>query len=381
MEKEWFNVTFIYRSHGAKDVYLAGDFCSWNITSHRMNPCTEGFSVTLLLGEGYYEYKFYVDGHWVVDEHNPHRERTYGNSIMFVHMDPGVYGLRDQHPPHRDHGRAQGDSFQVICPKVPESLSSQGVWTRLVFVYLPPSYNDGSERHYPVMYIHDGQNVFSTPGYHGGPMLGGLYLDEKLDYFWGQGLPEFIVVAIPNSDFVCCGNRKREYCPDVLSNTAQHPFVRYIIDVVKTEVDNSFRTLPNAANTYTYGASTGGVISFCMAMYCPDKFSCAISISPSFWFVDKMGATCFDVVRNFNKQKPSCRLYIDSGDGIGDNMFYTREMALLLEEEGWKDGEDFLYYLDKCSDQRDNGETHTEAVWKERLHVGLNFAFKRDTIN
>lgn len=379
MEKEWFHVTFIYRSHDAKDVYLAGDFCGWDVTCHQMNPCDEGYSVTLLLGEGFYEYKFYVDGRWVADEHNPHREHTYGNSIMFVHMDPGIHGMREQHPPHRDHGRAQGDCFHVLCPAVPEELATQGVRTRLIFVYLPPSYNDGSDSKYPVLYVHDGQNVFSTPGYHGGPIAGGLYLDEKLDYLWGQGLTEFIVVAIPNSDYVCCGNRKREYCPAVLCDTTKHPFTRYIIDVVKTEIDAKYRTLSDTANTYTYGASMGGVISFCLALCCPDTFSCALCISPSFWFVDKTESTCYDLVRSFNKQKPNCRLYIDSGDGIGDNMFYTKEMALLLEEEDWKGGTDFLYQLDKCCDQRENGVTHSEAVWKERLHVGLNFAFNKNS--
>lgn len=83
----WFDVTFIYRSHDAASVFLAGDFCGWKTDVHKMAKCEEGFTITLPLSEGFYHYKFYVDGNWVRDEHNPHQGGLFGNSIMFVHMD------------------------------------------------------------------------------------------------------------------------------------------------------------------------------------------------------------------------------------------------------------------------------------------------------
>ena len=152
MDEFWFKVTFIYRNHDAGSVYLVGDFCGWKTDAHKMEWSSEGYQITLPLAEGFYHYKFYVDGNWVVDEHNPHRAGGYGNSIMFVHMDPGVYGIKPQHPPHRDYHRplADGSQFQVLCPKIPSKIALYGILERLVFVYLPPSYHSDLNRHYPL---------------------------------------------------------------------------------------------------------------------------------------------------------------------------------------------------------------------------------------
>lgn len=441
MDDFWFKVTFVYRDshHTAKAVHLVGDFCGWKqLDAFRMSCCAEGYSLTLPLQEGYYHYKFLVDGEWVRDVHNPHCAGPFDNSLMFVHMDPGVHGLRAQYPPHRDYHRpnSDGSHFQILSPPIPTELASYGVLERLVFVYLPPSYHSSGGCHYPVVYAHDGQNLFSTPEHRGGPFRGGWYLDAKLDHYWSQKvLPEFILVAIPNSDFVCVGNRTREYCTGTLANAQEDPFVRYLINTVKGEIDSRYRTLSNAQNTITLGASMGGLLSFTLAMTHPDVFSCAICMSPSFWYVDCNNQTAYDLVvprtseraqvvnntgamgtiesvtdlnhsatsaiersavlttdpntsvdesmpstlgsagRQFAASGTRCRVYIDSGDGEGDNMFVTREMQTVLLQNGWTAGTDFMYVLEKCRDCVDLGITHSESVWRERVHMGLKFAF------
>ena len=452
MDDFWFKVTFVYRDshHTAKVVHLVGDFCGWKqLDMLQMSCCAEGYSLTLPLQEGYYHYKFLVDDEWVRDVHNPHRAGAFDNSLMFVHMDPGVHGLRAQYPPHRDYHRpnSDGSHFQVLSPPIPTELASYGVLERLVFVYLPPSYHSSGECHYPVVYAHDGQNLFSTPEHRGGPFRGGWYLDAKLDHYWSQKvLPEFILVAIPNSDFVCIGNRTREYCTGTLANAQEDPFVRYLI-TIKAEVDSKYRTLSDAQNTITLGASMGGLLSFTLAMTHPDVFSRAVCMSPSFWYVDRNNRTAYDLVipitsehaevnnteamstvesvvdlnhsaasatehtmpsppistaladlttnpkasavesmlstldaldsarRQFTASGACCRVYIDSGDGEGDNMFETREMQAVLLQNGWTAGTDFMYILDKCRDRVDMGITHSESVWRERVHMGLMFAF------
>ncbi len=381
MDDFWFNVTFICRRHDAERVFLVGDFCGWKTGVHKMEKCEEGYSITLPLSEGFYHYKFRVDGTWECDEHNPHRGGLHGNSVMFVHMDPNVYGLREQHPPHRDYHRpgSDGSHFQVLQPKLPSELAAHGILERLVFVYLPPSYLSDCSRRYPVVYAHDGQNLFSTPEHMGGPFRGGWYLDAKLDYLWSQGkLPEFILVAVPNSDFVCIGNRTKEYCTAQYSDTTQDYFVRYLIEVVKAEIDGRFRTIPDANSTVTLGASMGGLLAFVLAMSNPETFSCAICMSPSFWYVDKNNSSAFNLVRDFGGagRQPSCRLYVDSGDGAGDNRYDAEMMCRVLQESGWRRGKEFEYHLDECRDQVDMEITHSESVWKERVHLGLQFAFR-----
>ena len=392
----WFNVTFIYRTHtpgaghvieeGDKSgdsstndgVYLSGDFNSWSRSKHRMEVCEEGYKITIPLSEGYYHYKFYVFGEWTSDHHNPHRGGCYDNSIMFVHMDPGVYSLRPQHSPHRDYHRpgADGGEFQVLCPEIPCDISSLGVLQRFVFVYLPPSYFTDKERKFPVVYAQDGQNIFSTPEERGGPCKGGWYLDAKLDHYWREKeLPEFILVAVPNSDFVCIGNRTREYCTPEFDDTSSDPYIRYLVEVVKVSIDSKYRTLSGAEHTVTLGASMGGLCAFVLALTCPKVFSRAVCMSPSFWYADRNNGSTYSLVKKVSTldQRPSCKVYIDSGDGQGDNRYETKMMERLLEKSGWSRGVEFEYYLDECADRVDLGITHSESVWRERVHKGLKF--------
>ena len=379
MDDFWFDVTFIYRRHDAKSVFLTGDFCGWRADVHAMQPCEEGFSVTLPLSEGFYSYKFFVDGEWVADEHNPHRSANCDNSLMFVHMDPSVYGPREQHPPHRDFNRAgaDGGQFQVLCPPLPGDIASCGIMQRLIFVYLPPSYFTAPQRKFPVLYANDGQNIFSTPQHMGAPNGGGWYLDAKLDHFWSQGeLPEFILVGVPNSDFVCIGNRPREYCTRKFSDTTRDPYTRFLIEVVKKEIDSKYRTLPERDNTFILGASMGGLQAFITGLNQSDVFSAAICISPAFWYVDSTNSTSFNFLKSStegNAGAPPCRLYIDSGDCVTDNRQVTKLMHQCLLDNGWDKGKDFLFHMEPA---KDGADMHAEWAWRERVHSGLKFIFK-----
>ena len=400
MNEFWFNVTFVYKTNNTPggqsssdkteglEVYLAGDFNNWDPRSHRMSPCAEGYSTTVLLSEGFYHYKFIVGGEWQRDFHNPHVGGTLGNSIIFVHMDPNVYGLREQYPPHRDYQRpgSDGGHFRVHCPALPRDIAAAGILQRFIFVYLPPSYFSDTGRRYPVVYVNDGQNVFSTPEHRGGPYRGGWYLDAKLDHFWDQGwLPEFILVAVPNSDFVCIGNRNREYCTSQFHDTTNDPYKRYLIEVVKMEIDTNYRTLPSPTHTTILGASMGGLCAFTLAMNHPDIFSACICMSPAFWYVDRTNTTAFDIARSHRSASEGStsppptrprRVYIDSGDGVGDNCYETRLMRDLLTECGWREGEEFQYVLDKCCERVDLGVTHSESVWRERILPALQFVLE-----
>ncbi len=487
MDEFWFKVQFVLKSNSigpeVREVYLAGDFNTWKLQDlYRMSPCNDGYSITLLLSQGYYQYKFVLlvplEGEnseglakskegvsviadevepssrgsetittllkvsdkfkqvWITDPSCPYVGGVHNNSIMFVHMDPKVYGLRNQNPPHRDYHRpgSDGSEFQTFCPPLPPDIEAQGTLQRLIFVYLPPSYYRDETRRYPVLYANDGEALFSTPSHAGGPCKGGFYLDEKLDYFWEQNLlPEFILVGVPNSDFVCNGNRTLEYCTSVFHDTSRDPYKRYLVEVVKKEVDIKYRTLPDSDNCVIMGGSMGGLCAFVYCLNHPDIFSSAVCISSSFWYVDKHNKTAYDLLRSHsgqvsnsevdgnscikpceqeesssissksdsfvsasnsfpdeikNSQCPSLavedfitpnfrpRIYIDSGDGPGDNCYETKEMNSTFLECGWKEGEEFKYVLDECAKKTEDGITHLEAIWKERILPALQFAFK-----
>eukprot|EP00118_Oscarella_pearsei_P011649 m.79804 g.79804 ORF g.79804 m.79804 type:complete len:386 (+) comp36152_c0_seq1:31-1188(+) len=376
-DEDWYRVTFVYKNENAKTVSLVGDFCGWNPNQLPMNKIDGEFRITIPLIEGYYKYKFFVDeSEWLADPNNPHHDAEFGNSIMFVHMDPAVCVPRDCHPPHRDYHRpyADGSQFQIIHPEVTSDIASYGIIPRPVFVYLPLSYSQKPEVHYPVLYIHDGQNVFSTPGDKGGPVWGGWYLDEKLDRMWSDGsIREFVLVAVPSVDCLRPGNRMREYCTKSFLQASSDPFLRYLVECVKPEVDRKFRTLPEPESTASMGASMGGLISFTLAVTYGHVFGNAACLSPSFWFADCHNITAFDLLRSVKKVRS--HVYLDSGDGQGDNMYETLQMAELMKSLGWEEGKDYLYFLDACAERKANQVTHSEDAWRDRIHLPLKFIF------
>ena len=381
----WFNVTFICRHQQLSEgvihrVYLVGDFNGWRLSEeYSMRQCEEGYSVQVLLSEGFYHYKYLVDGEYVRDEANPHVAGAFGNSIMFVHMDPAVYHIktpRDQIHPQRVHHSGCGSELHTLCPEVPPDISSHGILQRLVFVYTPPSYTSHTNHTYPVVYAHDGQNLFSTPEGEGGLCWGGWYLDAKLDYWWTEKtLPEFILVAVPSAELASSGNRQREYAVTEYSSARSQPYVCYITDVVKTAVDAQFRTKADSQHTFTLGASLGGLFAFVLTMSHPDVFSSCVCMSPAFWFVDRSNKSAYSLVQMKDdlNATPCVRVYIDSGDGEGDNMEVVRYMAEVMEEKKWRQGQDYKYQLEQCSHREPCGVTHSEKVWRERVLAGLKF--------
>ncbi|HEX8832202.1 MAG TPA: alpha/beta hydrolase-fold protein, partial [Longimicrobium sp.] len=153
--------------------------------------------------------------------------------------------------------------------------------TRRVWVYLPPDYASSSKR-YPVLYMHDGQNVFddSTSGF------GEWGVDETLDSLFATGDPGVIVVAVDH------GGAKRldEYSPFI---NPRHgggegdAYVDFLAQTLKPLIDRRYRTRPDRLNTGVAGSSMGGLISLYAALKYPDVFGRAGIFSPSLWFSDR----------------------------------------------------------------------------------------------
>lgn len=373
----WFPVQFICQLHEKKEVFLHGDFNGWKSTEkYRMQFKDGCYRLVLLLSEGYYHYKFFVDGIYERDEANPHVSGPFGNSIMFVHMDPNVYGMRNNMGMlERSYCRPDWCGRELISEwfPLPSYIASFGILQRPLFVYLPHSYYSTPSKRYPVLYALDGQNLFST---NDGLPFGGWYLDQKLDDWWSnEVLPEFILVAIPNSDYLCIGNRQKEYTARDFFALEDEPFVQYLLQVIKPKIDDNYRTLSDSSHTYILGASLGGLLAFLLQLSFPDTFSCAVCISPAFWFIDSKNESAFTAFKKRNHSK--CKLYIDSGDGEGDNKELIREMSELFKESEKEDEKlNLMYYYDQCKDKVSLNVTHAENVWRDRIIIGLKFAFE-----
>lgn len=117
--------------------------------------------------------------------------------------------------------------------------------SRFIHVYLPPSYEEETQRRYPVLYVEDGQNIFSTAGTNCSFGWGNWQLDEKKDTLArAKKMQEIIRVVVDNS-FA----RRGEYgglhhAPGgPATNSTFENYEAFLITELKPRSDRSYRTL------------------------------------------------------------------------------------------------------------------------------------------
>ncbi len=154
---------------------------------------------------------------------------------------------------------------------------------RLVRVYLPKNYSKSESKRYPVLYMHDGQNVFQDRD-----AIGGVSLDVE-KYVETNDI-DIIIVAIDQ----VAEERKNEYCPwesgeyvkKLTGNCASYggkgkQYVEFIVHELKPTIDSNYRTISD--NSMMAGISLGGLITIYAACKYPHLFRTIICISSSFW--------------------------------------------------------------------------------------------------
>ena len=262
---------------------------------------------------------------------------------------------------YRDH-RGNGEHTVVGTVKVLEGLwSPQLANRRDIVVYLPPSYHETTKR-YPVLYMHDGQNLFDEATSYAGEWG----VDETMEALSAEGI-EAIVVGIPNAGPL----RFSEYSPFVgaYAGTGQgEPYLQFVVETVKPLVDRDFRTLPDRRHTGIMGSSMGGLVSLYAFFRYRETFGSVGAMSPSLWF--GRGAF-FQYVR----RAPFVpgRIYLDVGTREGSERFRAdvRQMHVALEQKGYRAGRDLLYV-------EEVGASHHEAAWRRRLPQALRFLLAGD---
>jgi len=230
---------------------------------------------------------------------------------------------------------------------------------RDIHVYLPPSYTH-SGRHYPVVYMHDGQNLFD----HAMSFAGEWGVDETMERIAHEGV-EAIIVGVPNMGAA----RTSEYSPyrdDRLGGGHGDAYLRFLTDTLKPLVDTQFRSRREPAHTGLAGSSMGGLISLYGFLRRPDVFGFAGVMSPSLWFA--RGAIFSDV-----HHLPSWggRLYLDTGTAEGRGQVrQTREMVRILRRKARHPRLQLRYVEDR-------GAGHNEAAWAGRFERAIRWLLPR----
>jgi len=226
---------------------------------------------------------------------------------------------------------------------------------RKIWVYLPINYK-GSDKRYPVLYMHDGQNLFDAKTSYAGEWS----IDETLDSIHAN----IIVIGIENG-----GEKRMEeltpYINQKYGGGKANEYLDFIVSTLKQKIDSTYRTKTSAKNTAIMGSSLGGLVSFYAALKYPTVFGKVGCFSPSFWFNRKELFHLMEQTKEF-----STRIYFLCGDHEGDE-----DMIPDMEKvEHWVNTK-------RCECKKKNKKTivkngqHNEKLWRENFKKAYLWLF------
>jgi predicted alpha/beta superfamily hydrolase len=266
---------------------------------------------------------------------------------------------------------------------------------RTVRVRLPASYWRETARRYPVLYLHDGQNILASAGTNCCFGWGSWEVDQTAARLAAEGrMPEVILVGIDNSRF-----RYQEYRGPTArtretggERSRFESYAGFLSKELKPLIDEEYRTLPSARHTAILGSSMGGICSLAVAWKQPRTFGGVASMSGAFhvekrFFLDQ-------VLKSYQGRVKPLRIYLDSGTidftGDDDGRRHTTAVAAELRRVGWKDGGNLMHFVDDhiYSDaelqeaglprhkwKEAQASQHNEFYWRERVWRALEFLF------
>lgn len=235
---------------------------------------------------------------------------------------------------------------------------------RDVLVYLPPGYDEDAGRRFPVLYLHDGQNLFD-PATSFIPGQDWRFHRTAEALFAARAVEPLIVVGVYNAG----ASRIDEYTPTQVSHSRvggkADLYGRLLVEELKPFVDARYRTLADAAHTGLGGSSLGGLVSLHLGLRYPHVFSKLAVVSPAAWWDERFIVRC---VRALGA-KPELRIWLDMGTHEGRQA--VRAAAALrdaLVARGWALDADLKYFEAR-------GAQHTEADWALRVEPILRYLF------
>lgn len=305
----------------------------------------KSYSITLSFSPGTeLEYKF-TKGSW-------EKEALYQKGVL-----PGNFRLKVTKDTTVTATVAEWSNQKKVTGQITGTVeyirntTGEGLLPRDIIIRLPEGYNTSTDR-YPVLYMHDGQNIFD-------PKTCGFGVDWQLDE-WADSLNrtgamrKTIIVGLYNTS-----HRRAEYG---LTDTGA-AYMKYLVTKIKPMIDSAYRTLPDKNNTFVGGSSMGGLISFRIIWTYPDVFAGALCFSPAFKF---MWIDAVTEVEQYSGPKKNIKFYFDNGGvGLDANLQPGLDAMLsALNKQGYKEGKDYMLVIDKDAD-------HNETAWAKRAGNAL----------
>ncbi|MBS1744372.1 MAG: alpha/beta hydrolase [Bacteroidetes bacterium] len=347
--------------HTNDSIFIAGNFNEWNPGNPEYILIKTGdvYSITIPnLKEDVYQFKF-TRGDW------SKAEVSYTGDMIENHLvklssdstlEYTIGAWQDDYPAKEKLHTASAHVSIIDTAFFMPQLNR----TRRVWIYLPEGYAKAkNKKRYPVMYMHDGQNVFDnyTSGY------GEWGVDECLDTLLANGEPPCIVVGID-----CGPKRFNEYNPFYFEKFGEgegDKYVAFLANTLKPFIDKHYRTLKDKDNTIIAGSSMGGLISYYAMLTYPNVFGKAGVFSPAFWT-----APGIDQVTDSLASKTNGKIFFYMGELEGGT--YVADMQRVADNIGRRSDAIIYTVIDPLS-------RHNEQAWRKwfaefyRWTMGENF--------
>ena len=267
-----------------------------------------------------------------------------------------------------------------------------------VWVWLPPEYDKAKGKRFPVLYMHDGQNLFDKDLTLYNQEWG---MDEAIPRMVRQGdLRSWMVVGVQSPKARYVGLFPQKIFPllsadfqkrvtgieinEPKGELAGDAYLAFLVETVKRRVDREFRTLQGPEDTAVMGSSMGGLMAFYSMAERPDIFGQAAAVSMHIPLAgvergenhQKWAAEAADAFRHYlatsNMTPGRNRLYIDHGTATLDEAYapYSKTLIPMLDAAGWN-GPNFLF-------RTYAGAEHNETAWSQRVDIPLAFLDRKD---
>ena len=237
---------------------------------------------------------------------------------------------------------------------------------RDLIVYLPPRYHDQPQRRFPVLYMHDGQNLFD----------GATSFVPGMDWHLGHTADDFILTgAVQPLIIVGISNigksRINEYTPTKvprLGGGRADAYGKFLIQEVMPFVQREYRATTDPRITGIGGSSLGGLLSLYLGLKHPQIFGRIAALSPSVWWNQRI----IHRLTADARVEPRPRIWLDIGTQEGPRIVQDVEQYRdILLQKGWQLDKDLHY-------ERVEGAEHNEAAWAQRVGPFLQFLYPTD---
>lgn len=339
----------------ASTIYIAGSFNGWNPQDEKCKFALENnktYYLSLPLNPGAHEFKITRGGWDKVEcakggQGIANRKITVPNDKgdLDMEMQLTIEEWQDRFP-SKPRVSTASKRVQIIDTAfwIPQLKRTRRIW-----IYLPQEYEVRTNHRFPVLYMHDGQNVFDDAT----SFSGEWGIDEYLDT---MGIRESIVVAIDHGG----DKRMTEYNPydnERFGKGEGNAYVDFIVKTLKPFIDKKYRTLKERKYTLIAGSSMGGLISMYAALRYPKVFGGVGVFSPAFWI---SGAKIFNDIKSKGK-KVKANIYLYAGKQESNQMVPDMLRALQVMSAVSKSKIKSVI--------RDEGK-HNEATWRKEFPDG-----------